>query len=87
MREDKFVIRTVKDGKVRVYGKHFAPDKPTPDHFEGQRFAFGRYKNGDEYLSLLCLWGTEAEYKDPGIDEHHIYSADNKLVWHWWRAT
>ena len=88
MNEDRFVIRTVKDGKVKVYGKHFVPDTPAPDHFEGMRFAFGRYKTGDEYEPYICLWGTEAEYQAHTVDEHEIYCDENNVLkWHWWRAT
>ena len=86
MNENRFVIRTVKDGKVKVYGEYFVAKRPIPSHFEGLRFAFGRYKTGDEYLPLLNLWGTEAEFKDHNIDEHQIYCDDEGfLMWQWWK--
>jgi hypothetical protein len=57
-----FVLRTVKDGQVTIYGRQFAPDENHMAYdgcLEGLRFAFGRYRHD---ARMAALWGSEDAY-------------------------
>jgi hypothetical protein len=55
-----FVLRTVKDGQVTIYGRQFEPDENHFDYdgrLEGLRFAFGSCRQPSR--STWALWGSE----------------------------
>jgi hypothetical protein len=57
-----FVVRTVRDGQVTIYGRQFAPDgnhMAYDGRLEGLRFAFGRYPHDPH---VVALWGSEDAY-------------------------
>lgn len=75
-RKRNFVIRTIKDGQVKIYGKMFKPTDKWLEYdgrLDGQRWAFGLYWTR-EYLDVpgvpanwtqlpfVELWGTEKAY-------------------------
>ena len=71
MSKRRFVIRTIKNGQVKIYGRVFKPSEQWLEYdgrLDGQRWAFGLYWNGDKMLDFVELWGTEeayiAAYKD-----------------------
>lgn len=69
------VFRTIRDGRVRIYGRTYVPTErthptsiPYTGQLDGQRWYFGLYwgpPNYDRYdarglASFVSLWGTEA---------------------------
>lgn len=93
MNEKRFVVRTVRNGLVKVYGVYYKPDNPEYDgSLEGLRYAFGRYWLGDrEYRAsdgkrILCLWGTEHDFtigddRDFAAEPHCV---DGVFLYDWW---
>lgn len=57
----RFVIRTIRNGRVRIAGREYAPSgKHEYDgRLDGMRYAFGVYPDD---VPLIGLWGTEAAY-------------------------
>ena len=89
----RFVIRTIKDGAVRVFNHRFTPREPYDGQLEGQRMAFGIYYMGDMMLDTLFLWGTEAMYTAETEEEYHNQYLDQPNVdirgvihWVWWEV-
>jgi len=93
MQKRGWATRTVKDGKVKVWGKWFGPDKrylKYDGRLDGIRFLFGVYwrlaKDGGEYEHyMLGLWGTEEAAKSS--DSHYPdgpENVDGTLPWYWW---
>lgn len=81
------VIRTVRDGRVRIKGHDYMPDSQHlayDGRLDGLRFAFGTYSNRDD---LVCLWGTEAAYRDRGAIEDGPHVVDGRLPWMFWRLS
>ena len=65
MSKRRFVLRTIKDGQVKILGQIFKPTDKWLEYdgrLDGQRWAFGLYWNGDEQLPFVELWGTEEAY-------------------------
>jgi len=93
----KFVIRKVRDGRVKIYGRWFYSETPGPQ-LEGLRFAFGLYwerqPQGWGLLNYCVLWGTEACYW--ALDDDAAYDWECKaqksilqdqegyLCWEYW---
>lgn len=72
MRKRRFVIRTIKNGQVKIFGRVFKPtDKwlKYDGRLDGQRYAFGLYWSGDEMLPFVELWGLEEAYRSASDDE------------------
>lgn len=65
------VLRTVKNGKVRVQGRDYMPGDEAlcQERLEGKRLAFGVYEDvvqwgvHFDYSPFLSLWGTERMFK------------------------
>lgn len=90
------VLRTIKDGRVTIYGRQYVPSV-REDSFaydgrlDGQRWAFGLYPDP----SYVSLWGSEAAYRDPGMPDGDWPAdpdnwpgeacIDGVFVWEWWR--
>jgi hypothetical protein len=58
----RFVVRTVRDGQVTVYGRRYAPEQrhmAYDGRLEGLRFAFGRYPHDPH---VVALWGSQDAY-------------------------
>ena len=88
MREKHWVIRKITGGSIRVYGQNFVPDDQflTYDaRLDGQRFAFARYRQGDSYLPLLCLWGSEKAFYGENEPMPGPECVDGYFPWIWWR--
>lgn len=93
-----FVLRTVRNGRVRFDHQWWKPDEPT-NRLDGKRFAFGVYVEGAyshpvRRLDILDLWGSEAAYKSVNDDElyQRLCEEDSKLLapdgyfrQGWWR--
>ena len=93
MQKRGWATRTVKDGKVKVWGKWFKPDEHHLKHdgrLEGIRFLFGVYwrvakdRLGYEHY-MLALWGTEehAKSKDPEFPNGPEI-VDGTVPWYFW---
>ena len=64
-RKRRFVIRTIKNGQVKILGRIFKPTNKWLEYdgrLDGQRWAFGLYWRGDEQLPFVALWGTKEAY-------------------------
>ena len=94
MNETNWVIRTVRQGKVRIHGQEFAPSErhmAYDGRLDGLRFAFARYRDystTDGYLPLIYLWGTEASFKnpDPAVHGWGPELVDGGFPWASWIA-
>lgn len=83
----RFVLRTIKAGTVRIFGKLYEPD---PQHraydgrLDGQRWAFGLYPSQFPFVNL---WGTERAYRDgPEVDwDTRPDVIDGAFPWTFWR--
>jgi len=85
-----WVLRTVRNGVVRIYGDDYAP-KPDHETFhgvhykdrvEGGRYLFARYEEGrrtGNYLDFVELWGR--------LDNPHSGEllVDGYIPWMSWR--
>lgn len=79
----RFVIRTIKNGKVRVHGKIFRPftNPLSPvrnieydGRLDGMRFAFGVSWNSDgTQMAYIEMWGSEALWKACSSDDEALY--------------
>ena len=89
MNENRQVIRTVKNGSVRIYGKDYQPDgqhMPYDGRLEGVRLVFGRYKIAFVYEPFVSLWGTEEMKKTRNLSVSDApYCVNGNLPWVWWR--
>ena len=77
-----FVLRKVKNNRVRVGERDFFPENrhlKYDGRFEGMTLTFGLYETdplnkdsitycGRKYLPYIYFWGTEAEYKSRATD-------------------
>ena len=90
MNERNWAIRTVKKGRVQVYGKMFKPQDNHREYdgrLDGLRFAFGRYKDyatSEGYLPMITLWGTEAAFKNPDLHGWGPELVDGTFPWQCW---
>jgi len=87
----RFVIRTIRNGKVKIFGYWFKPREEYNGELDGQRWAFGIYRSGNLMLGIVYLWGTEELYNS--IDDLDQYTALYKSLpnlkngffhWSWW---
>ena len=74
MRKRRFVIRTIKSGRVKIYGRIFKPSSRWLEYdgrLDGQRWTFGLYwklsgQNDQgltwEMLPYVALWGSKEAY-------------------------
>lgn len=91
---NKWVTRTVRDGRVLIYGKQYQPDEMHREYrgeLDGLRMHFGLYPNwgrggeGEEFLAFVYLWGTEAQHLHPDdetCEEPHLI--DGGYPWMFW---
>ena len=86
MNERNSCIRTIVRGRVKVHGHYYTPKAAYDGRLDGLRYAFCRYRQqGDSYLPLLFLWGTQAAFHDENINANegpHI--VDGYLPWCFW---
>jgi len=90
-----FVIRTIRDGKVKVFGHWFKPKEEYSGELDGQRWAFGIYYTGDIMMDTLYLWGTEDLHRalnDNKDEFSRLYNlqpnvtSDGIIHWTWWEV-
>ncbi len=90
--QKNFVIRTVKNGRVKINSRFFRPRetyRPYNGELEGLRLAFGLYSDAlpdKDSKVFVSLWGTEEEYYNPDELEElsKPYIIDGYHVWMWW---
>ena len=101
-RGNGIVLRTIRNGRVKINGYWFEPDKkPMCPELEGTRSAFGVYWTGDYKMNhfqmedFVCLWGGEEMFNAindedfvQACDEWHkgVTDDDGYLRWAWWRS-
>jgi len=94
MRRRHFVIRTIRNGQVKINGQIFRPEEmwmPYDGRLDGMRYVFSLYWRGDEMLPFVSLWGTEAAYHattDEELNEHWPgpECIDGYFQWEWWHT-
>lgn len=65
----EWVVRTVRNGRVKIDGKWYAPDEhhvPYDGRLDGLRMNFGRYRRGDGYLPFVNLHSLDCDH-DGGV--------------------
>lgn len=87
-RMQTWAYRTVRNGRVKIGKKWYKPRDQT-NRFNGQKFAFGRYYNSDDYLPFVYLWGTERYAKNNENEEYmkeniSLLTEDDVYKWEWW---
>ena len=91
-----WATRTIRDGKVRIEGRSYAPDgryKEYDGRLDGLRYLFGIYRNDTRgaALDFVHLWGP-AEYAklDPDSLEAEEYPrpeiVDGHFPWDFWHV-
>lgn len=90
MSNSNFAIRTIRDGSVKIANHTYRPRENHAAYdgrLDGQRWAFGRYRQrGLPDSPYVYLWGTEEYYKtrfDSRL-ERPEQMADGALPWLWW---
>ena len=93
-----FVIRTIRNGKVKIKGKWFYPygDIPYDGRLDGIAYAFGLYEKHDNsggFEDFVEMWGTASYYyawgdidKDEWMDKiptPHV-EKDGRVRWDFW---
>lgn len=53
----RFAIRTIKNNRVKVFGRFYVSETPLPDHLQ-VRAVFGLYYTGDKLDDTIVLWGS-----------------------------
>lgn len=81
-----FVIRTIHNGCVCIFGRDYRPDEQHRRYdgrLDGQRFAFGLY---DGRPDLISLWGTERAFRsdDENTDWPGPACVDGYFPWVFW---
>ena len=85
----RWVVRTVKQGKVRIYGVDYKVSEQHTAYdgrLDGLRFLFARYWEGDNLLPTVFLWGLESEAKSGVFEAEPPYQVDGYLPWGWWHS-
>ena len=83
MRKRNFVLRTIRNGQVKINGLIFRPDKRWLEYdgrLDGMRYAFGLYWRGDEMEPFAELWGTEETYRMAKTDQWNEWSEKQRLT-------
>jgi len=84
MTRRRFVIRTIRSGKVRIFGKEFSPYADV-SRFNGSRAAFGLYWTGEKWEQrFVSLWGSEKEYRAADGEVRTFIAEDGYFRWEWW---
>jgi hypothetical protein len=85
------VIRTIRNGRVKINGIYYSPEDsvhptfvPYTGQLDGKRFVFGLYQYGDSPLPFVFMWGSEKEYMNPGSDWPGCNCMDGYFQWQWW---
>ena len=84
------VLRTVKNGKIKIKHKYYAPIAPYDGRFEGKRLGFGVYDNLPPGRDFVCLWGTKEMFEAKNKEEYdkawdNNYTCENGIFkWVWW---
>ena len=91
-----FLLREIKDGRVKILGDFYAPREPLLPEHEGMRAAFALYwmnlSPGETYpgyderglMTTVSLWGSEKAYLDPEADWPGPFCQGGVFRWEWW---
>lgn len=82
------VLRTVRNGRVKIGGVWFKCPEPHNGKFDGMVLAFGRYEGYGEkddingYRPFVSLWGTKRFYDAPYSEElEDDPQSEHSLAW------
>ena len=100
MQKRNFVIRTIRNGEVKIFHKVFVPSAKWMEYdgrLDGLRVAFGLYWSGGKWLDkFIYLWGTEKSFNTTfeGDEEFQEWLTtkeatapdlvDGYYPWAWW---
>jgi hypothetical protein len=92
MRKRRFVIRTIRNGQVKINGQIFKPADRWLEYdgrLDGIRYAFGLYWSGGAILPFVSLRGTEAAFHATSAEEIGQHWPGPECVngffhWAWW---
>lgn len=76
-------IRTVKNGRVKLFGKYYVPDekhRPYNGELEGVRGCFYKYK----FCHFIAFWGTLRMYDDDYDINDEPNIINGKIYWSHW---
>ena len=90
MSHPNWAMRTICQGRVKVLHHWYRPDeqfRAYDGRFDGKRWLFALYWNGEIQQPYLYLWGSEryAEAQDPDAPGYEDDVVDGYLPWAWWR--
>lgn len=85
------ILRTVRNGSVRIHGRDFRVDDstfPYDGRLDGKRMAFGLYSVGPDVKDYVSLWGTAERFlsHDPDWEGDEPEVIDGVLHWLWWKV-
>lgn len=89
MKTERFAIRTIRRGKVKIGGVTYEPSSQFQVYdgrLDGMRYAFGRYWDADGPRPFVHLWGSEAFYHNPDEKWPGPECIEGRLPWEWWNA-
>lgn len=84
MQKRNFVIRTIRNGEVKIFHKIFVPSDKWLEYdgrLDGLRVAFGLYWRDKEWQdSYIYLWGTDEDYNTilETVDEFREWFANEE---------
>jgi hypothetical protein len=91
MKGKRFVLRKIRNGRVKVGGLWYRPDEIHQKYdgrCDGMVYLFGRYEYHEGQLGshILAMWGTEKAARHE--DETHPYGPelmeDGSIPWYFW---
>ena len=89
MSSKKWAERTVKHGRVRIFGHDYAPDERHMKYdgrLDNLRLLFGRYIDGpDDFKPFVYMWGTEEEVRSLAAELDTVpYIVNGTIPWAFW---
>lgn len=90
----RFVTRTIRNGKVKIFNNWFKPREEYNGELDGQEWSFGIYYTGNMMMDTVYLWGTAALHLAINDDDKfsELYnsqpnvSSDGVIHWSWWEV-
>lgn len=90
IRKPRFVTRTIKNSRVRVFGRSYVCETPLPEQLQ-IRACFGLYYTGGELEDTIILWGSLDMKRAVNQEAFHKAWLENPFCingvfeYQWWR--
>lgn len=93
-KQKKWVVRTIKDGQVQIYGEIYVPSRKHMQYdgrLDGMRYVFARYRSPRNEVTIwepfVRLWASEETAH--AIERQEEYEngpecVDGYFPWGWW---